>query len=303
MLGYAVKRALSAIGTVFAVAAITFFVMHAIPGGPFASEKAPDPAVRAALESRFLLDRPAGEQFVEYLSGFIRGDFGISLKTGREISAIVGESFGASAKIGGIAAALALGLGVLLGCAAAMGRGRWPDRLVLAATTLFASVPSFIAATVLMLVFCLELGWFGVWSASGSGAALPAVALALYPMSAIARLTRAGVLDALGQDYVRAARARGVREPQVVLLHGLRNALVPVVAYAGPMSAYLLTGSMVVEMVFTVGGLGTQFVTAIGNRDYPVIMAIAILLAALMSLASLISDVACHFIDPKISLE
>ncbi|MDO5299517.1 MAG: ABC transporter permease [Clostridia bacterium] len=303
MLKYAVKRILLAIVTVFIIAAITFFAMNAIPGGPFSKEKAVDPAVQAMLESRFGLDKPVPEQFVMYLGNILHGDFGISLKTGREISTVIGESFAVSAKLGGMAALLAVIVGLVLGAIAALTRGKWPDRVIIFMTTLFVSVPSFILATLLLLVFCLQLKWIGVWSTSNPNYILPVISLALYPMSYITRLTKSSMLDVLGQDYIRTARAKGVREMLVIFKHALRNALIPVITYVGPMTAYILTGSMVVETVFTVGGLGTKFVSAINNQDYPMIMGTTIFLAILMVLATLISDLVYKVVDPRINFD
>ncbi len=303
MLKYAVKRILLAVVTVFIIAAITFFSMNAIPGGPFSKEKAGDPAVQAILEARFGLDKPVPEQFIQYLGNVLRGDFGISLKTGRDISETIAESFAVSAKLGGMAALVAVCVGLVLGSIAALTRGKWPDRVIIFVTTLFVSVPSFILATLLLLVFCLMLGWFGVWSPKNPNYVLPVISLALYPMSYITRLTKSSMLDVLGQDYIRTARAKGVSELKVIFKHALRNALIPVITYVGPMTAYILTGSMVVETVFTVGGLGTKFVSAINNQDYPMIMGVTLFLAILMVAATLISDLVYKVVDPRISFD
>ena len=303
MLKYTVKRILLAIVTVFIISAITFFAMNAIPGGPFAKEKAPDPAVQAALEARFNLDKPVGQQFLIYLRNLSKGDFGISLKTGREIAQIIREKFAVSARLGGMAAACAIVLGQVLGSTAALCRNRWPDRLIIFMTTLFVSVPSFILATILLLVFALTLKWVGVFSTDNPSYVLPVISLMLYPMSYITRLTKSSMLDVLGQDYIRTARAKGVRECLVIFKHALRNALIPVVTYVGPMVAYILTGSMVVETVFTIGGLGTEFVRSINNQDYPMIMATTIFLAVLMVVATLLSDLVYKLVDPKITFD
>ena len=303
MLKYTVKRVLLAVITVFIISAITFFAMNAIPGGPFAKEKAPDPAVQAALEARFNLDKPVGTQFLIYLKNLLHGDFGISLKTGRDISQIIMEKFAVSAKLGGMAAGFAIVLGLILGSIAALCRNHWPDRVIIFLTTLFVSVPSFILATILLLVFALTLKWVGVFSASNPNYVLPVISLMLYPMSYITRLTKSSMLDVLGQDYIRTARAKGVRESFVIFKHALRNALIPVITYVGPMIAGILTGSMVVETVFIIGGLGTEFVRSINNQDYPLIMATTIFLAVLMVVATLISDLVYKLVDPKITFD
>ena len=177
MLKYTVKRMLLAVVTVFIISAITFFAMNAIPGGPFAKEKAPDPAVQAALEARFNLDKPVHQQFFIYLRNLLHGDFGVSLKTGRDISQIISEKFAVSAKLGGMAALWAVVLGLILGSVAALCRNRWPDRLIIFLTTLFVSVPSFILATILLLVFALTLKWVGVFDANNPNYVLPVISL------------------------------------------------------------------------------------------------------------------------------
>ena len=285
------------------IAAITFFAMNAIPGGPFSKEKATDPTVQAMLEARFNLDKPVPEQFLIYMKNLLHGDFGISLKTGREISVTIRDSFAVSAKLGGMAAGLAVVLGLTLGSVAALTRNRWPDRVIIFLTTLFVSVPSFVLATLLLLVFCLILKWFSVFNPANPNYLLPVISLMLYPMAYITRLTKSSMLDVLGQDYIRTARAKGVRQSLVIFKHALRNALIPVITYVGPMTAYILTGSMVVETVFTVGGLGTKFVSSINNQDYPMIMATTIFLATLMVLATLLSDLVYKLVDPKITFE
>lgn len=300
---YIIKRVLLALLSVFIIIAITFFAMNAIPGGPFNKEKATDPAVIAVLEARFNLDKPVGTQFLLYLNNLIHGDFGISLKTGREISTVIGESFAISAKLGGLAAVCAIIPGLLLGTWAALARNKLPDRIIVFLTTFFVSVPSFILATFLLLIFCLKLGWLPVWTVNNQNYLLPIIALSFYPMAYITRLTKSSLLDVLGQDYIRTARAKGLSESKVIVKHALRNALIPVVTYVGPMVAYILTGSLVVETVFTVGGLGTKFVAAINNLDYPLIMATTIFLATIMVVMTLLSDLAYKLIDPNINFE
>ena len=303
MLKYTIKRLLLAAVTVLIIAAITFFAMNAIPGGPFSKEKATDPTVQAMLEARFNMDKPVSEQFLIYMKNLLHGDFGISLKTGREISVTIRDSFAVSAKLGGMAAGLAVVLGLTLGSVAALTRNRWPDRVIIFLTTLFVSVPSFVLATLLLLVFCLILKWFSVFNPANPNYLLPVISLMLYPMAYITRLTKSSMLDVLGQDYIHTARAKGVRQSLVIFKHALRNALIPVITYVGPMTAYILTGSMVVETVFTVGGLGTKFVSSINNQDYPMIMATTIFLATLMVLATLLSDLVYKLVDPKITFE
>lgn len=300
---YVVKRIVLAIVTVFIICAITFFAMNTIPGGPFEGEKALSPEVKAVLLERYNLDKPVGEQFVLYLKNLLRGDFGVSLKTGRDIATTVLESFSISAKLGGMAALVALILGLILGSTAALLRNRWPDRVIVFFSTLATAVPSFVLATLLLLVFCIQLGWVPVWSTSSPNYVLPVISLAMYPMAYITRLTKTSMLDALGQDYVRTARAKGVPQLKVIFKHGLRNALIPVITYVGPMLAFILTGSLVVENIYTIGGLGSKFITGITNRDYPMIMATTIFLATLMVLLNLISDLVYKLVDPRIKFD
>ena len=300
---YVCKRVLLALLTIFIIAAITFFAMNAIPGGPFSKEKAPSAAVQAVLEERFHLNEPVGRQFILYLEGLMQGNFGVSTKTGREISTTIFESFAISAKLGGYAALLALMLGVCLGSIAALNRAKAADRIIIFFTTLFVAVPSFIMATLLLLVFCLQLNWFPIFSTENQSYVLPVIALMLSPMSYITRLTKTSMLEVLSQDYIRTARAKGVSQWKVIFKHALRNALIPVITYVGPMTAYILTGSMVVESVFTTGGLGTKFVQGITNRDYPMIMGTTIFLATLMVTATLLSDLVYKLVDPRIDFD
>lgn len=300
---YIIKRILLAIVTIFIICAITFFTMHAVPGGPFNSEKALSEATVAALEARYGLDKPVGEQFVNYLKQIMHGDFGVSLKNGREISAIIGESFPISAKLGLMAMAVALICGTVFGCIAALMRNRLPDRIIIFFSTLLTAVPSFVLATLLLLVFCIQLEWFQVWNANSQNYLLPVIALAAYPMAYTTRLAKTSMLDALGQDYIRTAKAKGVGKWKVIFKHALRNSLIPVITYAGPQIAYIITGSMVVETIFTIGGLGSKFVSAINNRDYTLIMATTIFLAALMVIANLICDILYKVVDPRIQYD
>ncbi|HIY61192.1 MAG TPA: ABC transporter permease [Candidatus Eisenbergiella pullistercoris] len=303
MVKYVVKRVFLAIVTLLIICAITFFAMNAIPGGPFDGEKAVSEEVRAALERRYNLDKPVPEQFVIYMNNLLHGDFGISLKTGREIKTVIGESFLVSAKLGGMAIVVAVILGVIFGSIAALTRNRLPDRLIIFFSTLLTSLPSFVLGTLLLLVFCVKLGWVPVWSVDNRNYVLPVISLAAYPMAYITRLTKTSMLDVMGQDYVRTARAKGVSTLKVIFKHTLRNALIPVITYVGPMTASILTGSLVVEQIFTIGGLGAKFVDGITNRDYTLIMGTTIFLAVLMVTVNLITDIVYKLIDPRIKLD
>ncbi len=304
MAKYVVKRVLLAILTIFIVSAITFFSMYAIPGGPFSSEKALSPAVMAALEARYGLDQPVPVQYVNYMSRLLfQADFGVSLKTGRDVFETITTGMQVSAKLGISAAAVAVVFGVVLGSVAALNRGKVIDRIIVFFTTLATSAPSFVLATLLLLVFSIKLGWVPAWSATNQSYVLPVISLCMYPMAYITRLTKTSMLDALNQDYIRTARAKGVASYKVIFKHALRNALIPVVTYVGPMIAFIITGSMVVETIFSTGGLGSYFVTSITNRDYTLIMGVTIFLAILMVTANLITDIVYKLIDPRITFD
>ncbi len=300
---YVVKRVLLAILTIFVISVITFFAMNAIPGGPFNKEKATSPATQAALEARYNLDKPVPVQYVLYMKRLFQGDLGVSLKNGREIKDIVGESFPISAQIGLTAALVAIVLGLILGSTAALMRNRWPDRVIVFLITLITAMPSFVMATLLLYFFCMKLGWVPAFTAGSNNIVLPVIALSFSPMAYITRLTKTSMLDALGQDYIRTARAKGVAQLKVIFVHGLRNALIPVITYVGPMIGGILTGSMVVESIFNIGGLGSKFVSGITNRDYTMIMATTMFLAFIMVFANLVTDIVYKIIDPRIKLD
>lgn len=302
MFKYVVKRIILALITIFIVCLITFFTMNAIPGGPFSGEKAKSPEVQAVLERRFNLDKPVGTQFILYMGNLLKGDFGISAKTGRNISDTISSKFAVSAKMGIMAVILAVILGVIFGSIAALTRNRLPDRIIIFISTLFTSLPSFVLGSFLLVIFSVKLGWVQAWSADHQNLILPVLSLAAYPAAYITRLTKTSMLDVMGQDYVRTARAKGVAQAKVLFVHTLRNALIPVVTYIGPMIASVLTGSLVVEQIFTIGGLGAEFVTSITNRDYPMIMGVTIFLAVFMVTMNLITDIVYKLIDPRINL-
>jgi len=300
---YILKRILLALFTVFLICVITFALMNAIPGGPFNKEKALSEATIASLNARYNLDKPLYVQFFMYMKNLLHGDFGVSLKNGREIKGIISESFPVSCRLGLSAVVVALILGTIFGSLAALMRNKWPDRLIIFFSTLFTAVPSFVLATLLLLVFSIKLGWIPVWSAENTNYLLPVIALAAYPMAYTTRLAKTSMLDALSQDYIRTAKAKGVSKYKVIFKHALRNSLLPIITYAGPEIAYIITGSMVVETVFTVGGIGSKFVSAISNRDYTMIMATTIFLATLMVFANVICDLLYKVVDPRIKYE
>jgi oligopeptide transport system permease protein len=302
---YILKRILLAILTVWVVITVTFFVMHAVPGGPFMSEKAISAEAQAALEAKYGLDKPLLQQYGTYLKDIVtKFDFGPSVKTrGRDVIDIIVDGMKTSVKLGVIAAASALVIGVVLGSIAALRRNKFIDRLIMVITTAFISMPSFIMGTLLLLLFSVVLHWVPANGTTSAGLILPVITLALYPTAHITRLTRSSMLDVLGQDYIRTAKAKGVSGTKIIFGHALKNALIPVITYFGPMLAYIVTGSLVVEKIFGVAGIGSDFVSSITNRDYPMVMGTTIVLASLIVIMNLVGDILYKVVDPRITLE
>ena len=302
---YVLKRIGLAILTIWVVITITFFVMHAVPGGPVVGEKATTPAVQAAMEAKYGLDKPVLEQYFTYLGDIVlRFDFGPSLKQrGRQVIDIIADGMKVSAKLGLIAAFGALVVGIVLGAVAALRRNKVIDKVIMVITTAFVSMPSFIAGALLLTIFAVSLHLLPANGAQKNGLILPVVTLALYPMAYITRLTRSSMLDVLGQDYIRTARAKGVPGFKVIFGHALKNSLIPVITYFGPMLAYIVTGSIVVEQIFAVPGIGRAFVNSITGRDYPLIMGTTIILACLIIIMNLVSDLLYKIVDPRIELD
>ena len=302
---YILKRVAFAVLTVWVVITITFFVSRAVPGGPFASEKAITPAAKAALEAKYGLDKPLFEQYTTYLKDIVfHFDFGPSLKNrGRDVIDIIGDGLKTSAELGLSAAAIALVSGVVLGSIAALRRNKLIDRIVMVFTTACISMPSFIMGTLLLILFAITWQVLPANGNAAGGLILPIITLSLSPMANITRLTRSSMLDVLGQDYIRTAKAKGVSGVKVVFGHALKNALIPVITYFGPMLAYIVTGSLVIEQIFAVPGIGRAFVSSLTDRDYPMIMGTTIVLAVLIVVMNMVSDVLYKVVDPRINLE
>ena len=305
MLFYVLKRVLLALLTIWIVITVTFFVMHAVPGGPFVGEKAISKEAQAALEAKYGLDKPLMTQYVTYLRDIVtRFDFGPSLKQrGRQVVAIIADGMKTSARLGVIAAAIATVTGIVLGAVAAIRRNTVLDKVIMVITTAFVSMPSFIMGTLLLIIFSVRLGLLPANGAAQGGLILPVITLSLYPMSYITRLTRSSMLDVLGQDYIRTTRAKGVSRGRIIFGHAMKNSLIPVITYVGPMLAYIVTGSMVVEQIFAVPGIGRQFISSIINRDYTMIMGTTIILASLIVIMNLVSDILYKVVDPRIEFE
>ncbi|MEZ3470149.1 MAG: ABC transporter permease [Schaedlerella sp.] len=305
MLKYIAKRIGLAIVTIWAVATITFFLMNMVPGGPFLSEKAISPQATAALEAKYGLDKPLFQQYLTYIGDALHGDLGDSLKQrGRTVADIILTKFPVSARVGGISVLVALTLGIPLGCIAALKRGKFTDSLISVVATCGIAVPSFVICTVLLYFFGVKLGvlptlGIGTWKHY----IMPVMALSFYPTAYIMRLMRSSMLDVLGQDYMRTAKAKGVSGFVSLFKHALRNAILPVVTYVGPMLAYTVTGSFVVEKIFTIPGLGGEFIRAINGRDYTLIMGTTIFLATLIIVMNVVVDIVYKLVDPRIKLK
>ncbi len=305
MLKYIAKRVGLAIVTVWAVATLTFFLMNMVPGGPFLSEKAISPQATAALEAKYGLDKPLFERYLTYMGDALHGDFGDSLKQrGRTVTDIILMKFPVSARVGGISVLVALLIGIPLGCIAALKRGKFLDSLISVVATCGIAVPSFVICTVLLYIFGVNLKLLPtIGLTSWKNYIMPVMALSFYPTAYIMRLMRSSMLDVLGQDYMRTAKAKGVSGFVSLFKHALRNAILPVVTYVGPMLAYTVTGSFVVEKIFTIPGLGGEFIGAINGRDYTLIMGTTIFLATLIIVMNVVVDIVYKIVDPRIKLK
>ena len=305
MVKYIAKRIGLAIVTIWAVATITFFLMNLVPGGPFLSEKAISPQATAALEAKYGLDKPLFQQYLTYITDALHGDFGDSLKQrGRTVMDIIKMKFPVSARVGGVSVLVSLILGVPLGCIAALKRGKFADSLISVVATCGIAVPSFVICTLLLYFFGVKLQILPTMGlTTAKHYVMPVMALAFYPTAYIMRLMRSSMLDVLGQDYMRTAKAKGLAGGKILFKHALRNAILPVVTYVGPMLAYTVTGSFVVEKIFTIPGLGGEFIAAINGRDYTLIMGTTIFLATLIILMNVVVDIVYKLVDPRIKLK
>lgn len=302
---YILKRILMAIFTIFVAATITFFLMKLVPGSPFASEKSNEIA-QQALNQKYGLDKSIWEQYRIYLDQLLHGDLGVSYKLQKNVPVvtIIKQSFPISAKIGGMAIIFAILFGIPLGCISALKRGKWQDSVIRIVSTLGIAVPSFVIATGSMLLFSIELKLLPTYGLNTpSSYILPVFTLGFYPMCYIARLMRSSMLDTLGQDYIRTARAKGMSQMVVTFKHALRNSLIPIITYLGPLVAFTLVGGFVVEKVFNIPGLGRYFIKAIDARDYNLIMGTTVFLATFVIFMNLVCDVLYKLVDPRIKLE
>ena len=305
MAKYIIKRVAMGIFSIFIVATVTFFVMNLVPGGPFVAEKSISAAAQQALAEKYGLDKPLGAQYVNYMKSLLHGDLGLSLRQrGRTVNEIIASKLPVSCRLAGVAVLVALCIGIPLGCISAYNRGKWLDNIIIVFATCGIAIPSFISSVLLLYEFGMNLKLLPTVGLNSAAAyIMPVTALAIYPSAYITRLMRSSLLDVMGQDYMRTARAKGVSSVKILFKHALRNSLVPVITYAGPQIAYIITGSMVIETIFTVGGIGSKFVSAITNRDYTLIMGTTIFLATLMVMATLICDLLYKVVDPRIKYE
>lgn len=304
MRNYYVRRILSAILTLFIIATLTFFMMKLMPGGPFARERPLSPEILAQLEAKYHLDDPLWKQYIDYIWGMIRLDFGYSYRElGVSVTEQIALKFPVSLRLGVYATILVIVVGIPLGIVSALKQNSWIDQAAMFLATLGVTIPGFVVATVYVSVVAGTLGWVDVtgldhWS-SYIG---PVIALSAYSLSFVSRLTRSSMLEVLRQDYMRTARANGLSKIRVLYKHALKNALIPVVTYIGPMFAAIITGSFVVERVFAIGGIGKYYVESVGNRDYTMIMGVTMFYAAIYIGMILLVDVAYSWIDPRIKL-
>lgn len=302
------RRLMTALPTLLAVVVLSFVLMRLAPGGPFDSDRPQDAATRAALESAYGLDRPLGEQLWRYLSRLLQGDFGPSLVyRDFTVTELIAQGLPLSLTLGALALVVAMALGLTAGLWAAVRAGRAADHALMMAATVLTALPTFVSGPVLALLFAITLGWLPVSGLGEGGLAgdpryliLPVIALALPHAGAVAKLARAGLAGVLAEDHVRTARARGLPEHRVLIRHALRPALLPVASYLGPAAAGLLTGAVVIETVFALPGLGRYFVQGALNRDYPLVLGVVVLYAALIVLFNLIADLVYGWLDPRV---
>ena len=302
---YIIKRIISSIITLWIVITATFVLAHAIPGGPFDREKQIPDEVRKNIEQRYKLNEPLFNQYIDYLGNLSRLDLGPSFQQrGTTINEIINRGFPVSAQLGLIAVLFSLVSGILLGMVSALKQGKWQDNVTMFISTLGVTIPGFVLATLLIYVFAQKLRMFPVYGwGEPKHILLPAIALGGFSMAFIARLTRSSLLDVIRQDYIRTARAKGLSEFTVIFKHALKNAILPVVTYLGPLVAGVLTGSFVIERIFTIPGLGRAFVDSIGNRDYTLILGVTVFYGAFLVVCNLIVDIIYAFVDPRIKLE
>ncbi len=310
-LTFIIRKVLEALATLFVIATLTFVALRALPGGPFDSEKALPPEIKANIEARYGLNDPMHVQYIRYISGLVRGDWGESYKyVGRSVSDIIAETLPVSMQLGFLSLLMALAVGVPLGVLAASRHNSWVDTTAMLAAISGVALPSFIVGPVLVMIFSFGIPFSflhgflppALWE-SWEYMILPVVTLGIRPAAILARMTRGAVLEAIRQDYVRTARAKGVAERNVLFSHVLRNSLIPVLTITGPLVAGLLSGSFIIEVIFAVPGIGKHLVASVTNRDYPLVLGLTLLYSAMLVVANLVVDILYSVVDPRIRVE
>lgn len=306
MLNYILKRVLMGVATLFVLAAATFFLMKAIPGSPFGAELSKlSPEMREKLYEQYNLDKSIKDQFVIYLKNALTGDFGESMtRKGTDVAVIIKRCVPETMKLGLVAFVFAMTLGIALGIIAAFTKKQWLQGTVMFLATIGVSVPSFLYALMLMVVFGVVLKWLPIIGLKTPlHYILPALSLSLYPISMVSRLVRSSMKEVMKQDYIVLARSKGTPKTSIIIKHGLKNCMIPVITYAGPLLAFLITGSFVIESLFSIPGIGAEFVNSVSNRDYTMIMALTIMFGAFIITANIITDLLVAFIDPRVKLD
>lgn len=304
MIRFLLKKLFYMVVSLFVLASATFFLMKIIPGNPFMSEKEIPKAIRAMLEAKYGLDKPLWSQYLTYINNLIHLDLGMSMKQQyTTVSSIIGTGFLYSLQLGIFAIILSVTAGIVLGIIAALNHRKFLDTFTIFLAVLGVSIPNFVVASALQYFLGVKLRWFDVAGLNDiTDYVMPTIALAVLPAAFIARLTRSSMLEVLTADYIKTARAKGLSGRIILYRHALRNAILPVVTYIGPMTANVITGSVIVEQIFGIGGLGKFFVNSITNRDYTLIMGLTLFYAVILMLARLVTDIAYAFIDPRIKL-
>ncbi len=320
MTAYVIRRILWMIPLMWAVITITFILMHNVEGGPFSRERSLPPETIANLNRKYHLDKPVisvdvwDSQYGQYLINLAQGDLGVSFQSDQQVSKLLKEGFGVSAQLGLLAFIFAVVVGMSLGIMSALNHNGPLDYIGVFFSTVGAAMPNFIMAAFLIIIFTVQLGWFDVlgwggpsWSRIYDPSAwdfkkvlLPVAALGVLPAAYFARITRASMLEVLGQDYIRTARSKGLSEWSVIIRHAIKNAMIPILTVMGPYFAFLITGSFIVETIFSIPGVGRRFVTAVLNRDYGMIMGTVIFFSFVIAVINLIVDLLYAVVDPRI---
>lgn len=305
MFSYVVRRFFISILTLFVIVSITFFLMHTVPGGPFVGEK---PLTQVALDNlnkKYGLDKPLPVQYFNYLKNAVKGDLGTSLtKLGQSVTGTIIRAFPVSLRLGLFSMVISITVGIAFGIIAALRHGKWQDRAVMFTATLGIAVPGFVVATVSMIIFSVRLKILPAYGFDRfEQYIMPGFALSFFSLSFISRLMRSAMLDVINQDYIKTAKAKGLKKHVIIFKHALRNAILPIITYLGPLAAGILTGSFVIEKIFNIPGLGRYFVESITQRDYPTILGVTIFYGAFLIAMNFLVDISYGIIDPRIKIQ